>query len=66
MFVNNFYQKDLLFKKYNMYILKIFKNKKNLQYLTVSLILILAISLSYNLEFKNTYSYPQNGEKLLG
>ncbi|HET9774662.1 MAG TPA: cellulase family glycosylhydrolase [Nitrososphaeraceae archaeon] len=42
------------------------KNKKNLQYLAVSLILILTVSFSYTLEFKNTYSYPQNGEKLLG
>lgn len=50
-----------------MHILKIYKTKKNFQYLVAaSLVFILAISLSCILEFKNTYSYPENGEKLMG
>lgn len=50
-----------------MHILKIYKTKKNFQYLVAaSLVFVLAISLSCILEFKNTYSYPENGEKLMG
>ncbi|MGE5863193.1 MAG: hypothetical protein ACM31H_05420 [Nitrososphaerales archaeon] len=51
---------------YNMIILEIFKEKKNLQCLTVILILIITGSFSYNLEFKNAFSYAQNGEKNIG